>query len=76
MAVVDPNTIDVASDSPVSQSLVQVNLVNGTNTVLGQLPSAGAALIARSHDGLDHPPRRRDRAWQHGIASNRGIRPD
>jgi len=53
MAVVNPNTIDVASDSPVSQSLVQVNLLNGTNTVLGQLPSAGAALIAALNFGSD-----------------------
>jgi hypothetical protein len=53
MAVVNPNTIDVASDSPVSQSLVQVNLVNGTNTVFGQLPSAGAALIAALNIGSD-----------------------
>ena len=43
MAVVNPNTIDVASDSPVSQSLVQVNLLTGTNTSLGQLPASGAA---------------------------------
>jgi len=41
-----PNTIDLASDSPVSQSLVSVNLLTGTNTSLGQLPSTGAALIA------------------------------
>jgi len=53
MAVVNPNTIDVASDSPVSQSLVQVNLANGTNMVLGQLPSAGAALIAALNFGSD-----------------------
>jgi hypothetical protein len=46
MAVMNPNTIDVASDSPVSQSLVSVNLLTGTNTSLGQLPSTGAALIA------------------------------
>jgi hypothetical protein len=43
---VNPNTVDVASDSPASQSLVQVNLLNGANMVLGQLPSMGAALIA------------------------------
>ena len=41
MAVLNTNTIDVASDSPVSQSLVQVNLQTGFNTVLGQLPSNG-----------------------------------
>jgi hypothetical protein len=46
MAVVNPTTINVASDSPVSQSLVSVNLLTGTNTSLGQLPSTGAALIA------------------------------
>src|SRR5205823_5003318 len=39
MALLNPNTIDVASDSPVSQSLVSVNLLTGTNTPLGQLPS-------------------------------------
>jgi hypothetical protein len=44
MAVVNPNTIDVASDSPVSQSLVQVNLLTGTNLNLGQLPSNGLAV--------------------------------
>ena len=38
------NTIDVASDTPVSQSLVQVNLLTGFNTVLGQLPSNGMAV--------------------------------
>jgi hypothetical protein len=53
MAVVNPNTIDVASDSPVSQSLVQVNLLTGTNTSLGQLPSTGAALIAAMNFGTD-----------------------
>jgi hypothetical protein len=53
MAVVNPNTIDVASDSPVSQSLVQVDLTTGTNTVLGQLPSMGAALIAAMNFGTD-----------------------
>jgi hypothetical protein len=53
MAVVNPNTIDVASDSPVSQSLVQVSLANGTNMVLGQLPSMGAALIAALNFGSD-----------------------
>src|SRR5438067_209400 len=53
MAVVNPNTIDVASDSPVSQSLVQVNLLTGTNTSLGQLPSTGAALIAALNFGTD-----------------------
>jgi hypothetical protein len=46
MAVVNPTTIDVVSDSPVSQSLVSVNLLTGTNASLGQLPSTGAALIA------------------------------
>ncbi len=46
MAVLNsiPNTIDVASDSPVSQSLIQVNLLTGFNTVLGQLPSNGMAV--------------------------------
>jgi hypothetical protein len=53
MALVNPNTIDVASDSPVSQSLVQVNLLNGANTNLGQLPSMGAALIAALNFGTD-----------------------
>ena len=53
MAVVNPTTIDVASDSPVSQSLVQVNLLTGTNTSLGQLPSMGAALIAALNFGTD-----------------------
>jgi len=47
------NTVDVASDSPVSQSLVSVNLLSGTNTNLGQLPSAGAALIAALNFGTD-----------------------
>jgi hypothetical protein len=53
MALSNPNTIDVASDSPVSQSLVQVNLLTGTNTSLGQLPSMGAALIAALNFGTD-----------------------
>jgi hypothetical protein len=53
MALVNPNTVDVASDSPVSQSLVQVNLLNGANMVLGQLPSMGAALIAALNFGSD-----------------------
>src|SRR6266404_9132219 len=53
MAVVNSNTIDVASDSPVSQSLVQVNLLTGTNSSLGQLPSTGAALIAALNFGTD-----------------------
>lgn len=53
MALVNTNTIDVASDSPVSQSLVQVNLLNGTDTALGQLPSTGAALIAAMNFGTD-----------------------
>jgi PEP-CTERM motif len=44
MAVVNPTTVDVASDSPVSQSLVQVNLLTGTNLDLGQLPSNGLAV--------------------------------
>jgi hypothetical protein len=47
------NTIDVASDSPVSQSLVSVNLLTGTNTNLGQLPSMGAAIIAALNFGTD-----------------------
>jgi hypothetical protein len=47
------NTVDVASDSPVSQSLVSVNLLTGTNTNLGQLPSTGAALIAALNFGTD-----------------------
>jgi hypothetical protein len=53
MAVLNSNTIDVASDSPVSQSLVSVNLLTGTNTSLGQLPSMGAALIAALNFGTD-----------------------
>ena len=53
MALVNPNTVDVASDSPVSQSLVSVNLLTGTNTSLGQLPSSGAALIAALNFGTD-----------------------
>jgi hypothetical protein len=53
MALVNPNTVDVASDSPVSQSLVSVNLLTGTNTSLGQLPSTGAALIAALNFGTD-----------------------
>jgi hypothetical protein len=53
MALVNTNTIDVASDSPVSQSLVQVNLLTGTNTSLGQLPSMGGALIAALNFGTD-----------------------
>jgi hypothetical protein len=52
-ALVNPNTIDVASDSPISQSLVSVNLLTGTNTTLGQLPSSGAALIAAMNFGTD-----------------------
>jgi hypothetical protein len=44
MALLNTNTIDVASDSPVSQSLVQVNLLTGTNLNLGQLPSNGLAV--------------------------------
>ena len=50
------NTIDVASDTPVSQSLVSVNLLTGTNMSLGQLPSAGAALIAALNFGTDGGP--------------------
>jgi len=53
MAVVNSNTIDVASDSPVSQSLVSVNLLTGSNTNLGQLPASGAALIAALNFGSD-----------------------
>jgi hypothetical protein len=53
MALVNSNTVDVASDSPVSQSLVSVNLLTGTNTSLGQLPSTGAALIAALNFGTD-----------------------
>ena len=53
MALVNANTIDVASDSPVSQSLVSVNLLTGTNNNLGQLPSMGAALIAALGFGTD-----------------------
>jgi hypothetical protein len=53
MALLNSNTIDVASDSPVSQSLVSVNLLTGTNLNLGQLPSAGAALIAALTFGTD-----------------------
>jgi hypothetical protein len=53
MALVNSNTVDVASDSPVSQSLVSVNLLTGTNTSLGQLPSMGAALIAALNFGTD-----------------------
>jgi hypothetical protein len=53
MALVNPNTVDLASDSPVSQSLVSVNLLTGTNTSLGQLPSSGAALIAAMNFGTD-----------------------
>lgn len=53
MAVLSPNTIDVASDSPVSQSLVQVNLSTGIPTTLGTLPSSGAALIAALSFGTD-----------------------
>lgn len=44
MAVVNPTTVDVASDLPVSQSLAQVNLMTGTNLNLGQLPSNGLAV--------------------------------
>jgi hypothetical protein len=44
MALVNTNTVDVASDSPVAQSLVQVNLLTGANLNLGQLPSNGEAL--------------------------------
>src|SRR5580693_8012071 len=44
MGVLNPTTVDVASDSPVSQSLLQVNLMTGTNLNLGQLPSNGLAV--------------------------------
>jgi hypothetical protein len=58
MAVLNPNAVDVASDSPVSQSLVQVNLLTGANLNLGQLPSNGLAvtgsdLIAALNFGTD-----------------------
>ena len=53
MALVNANTIDVASDSPVSQSLVSVNLLTGANTVSGQLPSLGANLISALNFGSD-----------------------
>ena len=53
MTLLNANTIDVASDSPVSQSLVQASLLTGTNTSLGQLPSMGAALIAALGFGTD-----------------------
>src|SRR6267378_7826904 len=53
MALVNPNTVDVASDSPGPQSLVQVNLLTNQVTDLGQLPSAGAALIAALNFGTD-----------------------
>ena len=52
MALLNPNTVEVASDSPVSQSLVSVNLLNGTNT-LGAAASTGAALIAAMDFGID-----------------------
>ena len=53
MALLNTNTIDVASDTPVSQSLVSVNLLTGSNTNLGQLPASGAALIAALNFGSD-----------------------
>jgi hypothetical protein len=58
MAVLNSNTIDVASDSPVSpslasQSLVQVNLTTGLPTTLGQLPGGGTNLIASLTFGTD-----------------------
>jgi hypothetical protein len=53
MALVNPNTIDVASDSPFSQSLVQVNLLTNQVTDLGLLPGTGAALIAALGFGTD-----------------------
>lgn len=58
MALLNTNTIDVASDSPptpslASQSLVQVNLMTGLNTVLGLLPGSGADLIAALNFGTD-----------------------
>lgn len=58
MALLNTNTVDVASDSPVSQSLVQVNLLTGNNLNLGQLPSnglsvTGSDLIAALNFGTD-----------------------
>jgi hypothetical protein len=53
MALVNTNTVDVASDSPTPQSLVQVNLLTGTNTNLGQLPSSGTDLISALNFGTD-----------------------
>ena len=52
-------------------NLLSVNRTTGAATLIGN-----TGVLARSHDGLEHPPRRRARAWQHGIASNSGIRPD
>jgi hypothetical protein len=53
MALLNTNTVDVASDSPVAQSLVQVNLLTGFNTNLGQLPSSGSDLISALNFGTD-----------------------
>src|SRR6202047_2731953 len=53
LALLNPNTIDVASDSPTSQSLVQVNLLTNQVTDLGLLPGTGAALIAALGFGTD-----------------------
>jgi hypothetical protein len=58
MAVLNSNTIDVASDSPASpslasQSLVQVNLTTGLPTTLGLLPGGGSDLISALTFGTD-----------------------
>jgi hypothetical protein len=61
MAVLSPTTVDVSSDSPVAESLVQVNLLTGIPTVLGQLPSnppngaavSGTDLISALSFGTD-----------------------
>jgi len=53
MALLNPNTIDVASDTPGPQSLVQVNLMTNQVTDLGLLPGTGAALIAALTFGTD-----------------------
>ncbi len=61
MAVPNTNTVDVASNSPVAESLVQVNLSTGIATVLGQLPSnppngaavSGTDLISALSFGTD-----------------------
>jgi hypothetical protein len=52
VALLNPNTIDVASDSPVSQSLVSVNLLTGTNTSLGSCPVWVRLSSPRSTSGL------------------------